>query len=181
MTPPLLLRDAVLAAWRTNSRVTESFIEHLPAALWSAAVPGVPSRSIRAIAAHLHNARCRWIRTLGREHGIVAPARVDHRTVTRRQLGPALKRSSRGIAALLELGCARGGWVPPSKGYVWRNLALDVGHVLTYFVGHEAHHRGQIAMVARQLDCRLPVAAIAGLWDWRTRRGEEMPWRIRSR
>ena len=32
---------------------------------------------------------------------------------------------------LLELGFAAGGVLPPSKGYVWRNLPLDVGHVLT--------------------------------------------------
>ena len=173
MLPPLDLQDAILTAWRTNSRVTGYLIEHIPAVLWAAAVPGVPSRTIRAIGAHLHNARCSWIKTLGHEHGIVAPTRVDHWTVNRRQLGAALKRSSRGIAALLQLGCSRGGRIPPSKAYVWRNLPLDVGHVLTYFVAHEAHHRGQIVMVARQLNCRLSLAVTAGLWEWRTREREE--------
>jgi uncharacterized damage-inducible protein DinB len=110
-----------------------------------------------------------WIKTLGHEHGIVAPLRVDHRAVTARQLGTALKRSNRGIAALLTLGCRRGGRIPPSKAYVWRNLPLDVGHVLSYFVAHEGHHRGQIIMVARQLKCRLPVSVTGGLWEWRAR------------
>jgi uncharacterized damage-inducible protein DinB len=172
MLQPLDLQDAVLTAWRTNSRVTDYLIEHIPPVLWSAVVPGVPSRTIRAVAAHVHNSRCTWIKTLGSEHGIVAPLRVDHRTVTARQLGTALNRSSGGIAALLSLGCRVGGRVPPSKAYVWRNLPLDVGHVLTYFVAHEAHHRGQIVMVARQLKCRLSVSVTAGLWDWR-RRGRE--------
>lgn len=169
MLPPLDLHDAVLTAWRTNSRVTDYLIEHIPARLWSAAVPGVPSRTIRAVAAHLHNSRCSWIKTLGREHGIVAALRVDHRTVSARQLRASLKGSSRGIAALLTLGLRHGGRIPPSKAYVWRNLPLDVGHVLTYFVAHEAHHRGQIIMVARQLNCRLPGSVTAGLWEWRTR------------
>lgn len=169
MLPPLDLQDAILASWSTNSRVTEYLVEHIPPAVWSAAVPGVPSRTVRAIAAHLHNSRCSWIRTLGREHGIVAPTRVDHRKVTARQLVAALERSGRGIGALLALGCEHGGRVPPSRGYVWRNLPLDVGHVLTYFVAHEGHHRGQIVLVARQLNCRLPVSIAGGLWDWRGR------------
>jgi len=143
------------------------FIKHLPTALWDVAVPGEPRRTIRSIAAHLHNARCMWIKTLGREHGIPAPTRVDHRRVTPRQLAAALKRSSNGIEALLQLGVASGGQVPPSKGYVWRNLSLDVGHVLTYFVAHEGHHRGQITMVARQTGHRLPPATTGGLWQWK--------------
>jgi uncharacterized damage-inducible protein DinB len=166
------VREILLTAWRTNSRVSAYLIEQIPAALWSATIPGVPSRTIRAIGAHLHNSRCSWVKTLGREHGIAAPMRVDHRTVTRRQLVSALERSSRGIGALLELGCSRGGRIPPSKAYVWRNLPLDVGHVLTYFAAHEAHHRGQIVMVARQLNRRLPVTVMAGLWEWRTRQRE---------
>jgi uncharacterized damage-inducible protein DinB len=108
-----------------------------------------------------------WLKTLGREHGLRTPARVDHRRVTPRQLVAALKRSSAGMEALLKLGFASQGRVPPSKGYVWRNLSLDVGHVLTYFVAHEAHHRGQIVMVARQAGQRLPRPATDGLWQWK--------------
>jgi uncharacterized damage-inducible protein DinB len=145
-------------------------VDQLPPDLWSAAIPGVPRRTIRNVAAHLHNARCGWIRTLGREHGLVAPVRVDRDAVSRRQLMAALKRSSRGMEDLLELGFAAGGVLPPSKGYVWRNLPLDVGHVLAYFVAHEAHHRGQIIMAARQLNQRLPSAVTNGLWWWSSKR-----------
>ena len=155
-----------IAAWRTNNRVTTELIQQLPRELWDVRAAGT-TRTVRAIAAHLHNARCMWIKTLGREHGIATPARVDHRRVTARQLVAALKKSSAGMESLLELGIANGGELPPSKGYVWRNLALDVAHVLTYFVGHEAHHRGQIVMIARQTGHRLPRTVTARLWWWR--------------
>jgi uncharacterized damage-inducible protein DinB len=160
---------ALVDAWRTNNRVTVDLVRHLPSEIWDTAVPGAPRRTMRMIAAHLHNTRCGWVTTLGREHGIVAPLRVDNRRVARRQLVAALKRSSDGIEALLKLGLASGGQVPPSKGYVWRNLSLDVAHVLTYFVAHEAHHRGQIVMVARQVGHRLPTTTTSGLWQWKTR------------
>jgi uncharacterized damage-inducible protein DinB len=167
-SPASDLRETFLAAWRTNSRVTALLVEHLPAPLWDMPVPGAPRRTVRMIAGHFHNSRSRWIRTLGQAHGVVVPALVDRRKVTRRELLSALKRSSKGIEALLELGIASGGVVPPSKAYVWRNLPLDVGHVLAYFVAHEAHHRGQIVMLARQLGHRLPRQATDGLWQWTT-------------
>ena len=97
------------------------------------------------------------------------PDLVNLRTVSRRQLVAALNRSSKGMLALLELGFDSGGAVPATPAYVWRNLPLDVAHVLTYFVAHEAHHRGQIVMVARQLGHRLPHEVTTGLWLWNKR------------
>ncbi len=161
------LGTSLLAAWRTSNRVTIGLVEHLPLPLWSMPIPGMPRRTVRMVAAHLHNARCRWIKTLGREHGIAAPERVDHHRASRRQVVAALKRSDRRMEALLRLGLASGGAIPPSTGYVWRNLSLDVAHVLTYFIAHEAHHRGQLVMAARQAGHRLPESVTARLWWWR--------------
>jgi uncharacterized damage-inducible protein DinB len=165
-------RDMLLDAWRTNNRVTAYLVEQLPPELWGATVPGAPRRTVRMIAGHIHNARCMWIKTLGTEHGIVAPRAVNRHKVGPKELLPALRRSSRGIISLLTLGFDRGGTIPASASYAWRNLPLDVGHVLTYFVAHEGHHRGQIVMLARQLGFRLPVETTGGLWQWSKRSKE---------
>ena len=161
------LADSLLGAWRTNCQVTEFLVQRLPVALWDTAIPGAPRRSFGSVAVHLHNARARWIRTLGEEHGISAPALLPRRA-TRRQLLAALARSAADLERLLALGVAAGGRIPPSRGYVWRNLPLDVGHVLAYFVTHEGHHRGQLVMAARALDHRLPAGVTNGLWQWST-------------
>ena len=124
------------------------------------------------IAGHLHNARCMWIKTIGEEQGIKVPRSVDRHNVTPKNLIKALDQSSRGILGLLKLGLDNNGTIPNSKAYVWRNLPLDVAHVLTYFVAHEGHHRGQIVMIARQLGCRLPVEVTGGLWHF-SRRSKE--------
>jgi len=159
-------RDLLLGAWRTNNRVTVFLLENLPKDLWAAKVPGTSRRTIRMIAGHIHNARCMWIKTLGAEFGIAVPRAVDRQKVGPKELIPALNRSSRGMISLLKLGCDQGGRLPASSAYTWRNLPLDVGHVLTYFVAHEGHHRGQIVMLARQLGFRLPVEVTGGLWHW---------------
>jgi uncharacterized damage-inducible protein DinB len=165
-------RETLLAAWRTNNRVTVFLIEHLPQELWGATVPGAPRRTVRMIAGHIHNARGTWIKMLGKEHGIVVPRAVNRHKVEPNELIRALGHSSRGIISLLTLGCDREGTIPTPSSYTWRNLPLDVGHVLTYFVAHEAHHRGQIVMLARQLGYRLPVEITGGLWHFSKRARE---------
>ena len=166
------LRDMILTAWGTNNRVTVFLVEHLPSPLWRAKVPGAARRTIRMIAGHIHNTRCMWIKMVGKEHGIPVPDRVDRHRVSRKQLVSALKRSSLGINSLLGLGCDRGGRIPTPSTYAWRNLPLDVGHLLAYFVAHEGHHRGQIVLLARQLGHRLSDSTTSGLWQW-TKRARE--------
>jgi len=167
--PPGGYDASLFASWRTNNRVTIYLIERLPAELWRASLPGAPRRTVGMMGAHLHNSRCRWIRTLGSAFGVVVPEQVEARRITRRQLVPALRRSGDGILGLLRIGCEHGGAIPPTSLYTWRNLPLDVGHVLTYFVAHEGHHRGQIVMAARALGARLPDEVTEGLWAWNRR------------
>ncbi len=174
------LRASILGAWSTSHRTTIKLIESLPDAVWSAAIPGAPRRTVQSLAGHLHNSRCMWLKTLGRPLGLRVPASVDRRRVTRAQLVRALKESGRAMAELLALGLDRGGRIPPTPAYRWRNLPLDVGHVLAYFAAHEGHHRGQLVLVARQLGHRLPSGATAELWQW-TRRVKEAEAERRSR
>lgn len=163
------LTESILAAWRTNNQVTVFLVRNLPAAVWAASIPGAPRKTVRMLAGHLHNARCMWLKALARPHGIPVPPAVDRRKVTRPGLIAALNRSSRGMEALLRLGIRSGGAVPATTAYAWRNLPLDVGHVLAYFVAHEGHHRGQIVLVAKQLGFPLPIVVTGGLWQWTKR------------
>lgn len=159
----------LIAAWRTNNRVTVYLIEHLPAELWSMNVPGSPRRTIGMLAAHIHNARCSWIKMIGERHGVAVPQSVDARVVRPAELRRALKRSSRGMIELIRLGLSRDGAIPPAA---WQNFPTDLVHFLSYFVAHEAHHRGQLVMLARQLGHRLPVEVTGGLWQWKKRSRE---------
>src|SRR5258705_11847029 len=99
MNSALDLRDTLLDAWRTNNRVTIFLVEHLPDEVWGAKVPGAPRRTVRMIAGHIHNARCMWIKTLGKEFGIAVPRSVNRQTVEPKELFRALGCRSRAVFA----------------------------------------------------------------------------------
>lgn len=162
------LRASIETAWTTCHRATVFLIERIPDALWAAAPPPGTRRSVRSIAVHLHNARARWVRTLGTDFGVAAPALIETRPerATRKQVAAALEKSHRAMLALIRLGFEHGGTIPASKRYVWRNLPLDVGHFLAYFATHEGHHRGQILVLGRVLGHRVPEEAVDGLWQF---------------
>lgn len=103
---------------------------------------------------------------IGEGHGVKVPARVEGRSIKPAGLVRALERSSRGMVALIRLGVARGGTVPPAA---WQNFPTDLTHFLSYFVAHEAHHRGQLVMLAKQLGHPVPADVIGGLWQWKQR------------
>ena len=155
--------NSVMAAWRTNHRATAYLVHHLPAATWTEQVPGIPRLTVGMIAAHLHNSRCRWIKSLGARHGITVPRLVDLRSVRQAALVKELSRSSQGMIELIRLGVANGGRVPRAT---WQNFPTDLDHFLAYFAAHEGHHRGQLCMAVRQLGQRLPPAVANGIWQW---------------
>ena len=153
----------MIDAWRTNNRATIFLVQNLPHATWFSRVPGIPRQTVGMIAAHMHNSRCSWIKSLGARHGIKPPPLVNLRTVKPAELARALARSSDGMIQLIKLGLAHGGRVPRAT---WQNFPTDLSHFLSYFAAHEGHHRGQLCMIARQLGHRLPPRVTNGIWQW---------------
>jgi uncharacterized damage-inducible protein DinB len=38
--------------------------------------------------------------------------------------------------------------------------------MLCYMLAHEAHHRGQVCLLAHQLGFPLPDEVMSGIWNW---------------
>jgi uncharacterized damage-inducible protein DinB len=89
------------------------------------------------------------------------PAKVAADKSTRAQVQAALKVSAAAMEGLLAKSLEDpAGKVP--------NFKPDVAHFVSYLVAHDAHHRGQICMLARQVGHAIPPKAGFALWEWGT-------------
>jgi uncharacterized damage-inducible protein DinB len=153
------LPQALLTSFDTNDRINHYMIENLPAEAWRAEPPEGKGRTIAAIVAHIHNVRVMWLKAAARESKI--PEQLDRTRVTPAQATKALEQSRAALSGILKAALDSDGRV---KGF-----RPDVAGFFGYLIAHDAHHRGQICMLARQVGHPLSQKAMFGMWEWGTR------------
>ena len=119
-------------------------------------------RTVAAIVAHIHNVRVMWLKATAR--GTRVPRPLDRAQATPAQAAEALEESPEALGAVLQAAVEGDGRI---KGF-----RPDVAGFFGYLIAHDAHHRGQISMLARQVGYPLPQTAIVGMWDWGARAKE---------
>lgn len=157
--------EEMVQAYALNERMNQVLLQQLHSRAWGAKPSGKGTRTISAIFAHVHNVRCKWLR-LSAPH-LKIPDRLDRTRSTQKEAASALAESAARCCEMISeaLGVppgqvpsfVRDGWSRP-----WRPGAA----MCTYMITHEAHHRGQICMLAHQLGFPLPIQATAGMWNW---------------
>jgi uncharacterized damage-inducible protein DinB len=100
-----------------------------------------------------------WLKSAAKGSDIPAP--LDRVTVTPSQALRAVEQSRLALSVVISAALEGDGRV---KGF-----RPDVVGFLCYLVAHDAHHRGQIAMLARQSGHPLPQKAMFGMWEWGSR------------
>ena len=159
------LRQGLFEAYVVNERINQLILEHLHAGAWQAKPPGRNARTIAAIFAHVHNIRRKWLR-LSAPH-LKLPASLDRARCTQQQARAALAESAKRCSEMLTEAFAgpdgrvkqfhRDGWARP-----WPAGAAMAAYMLV----HEAHHRGQVCMLAHQLGFPFPAAVTSAVWSW---------------
>jgi uncharacterized damage-inducible protein DinB len=160
------LSPAAVRIFAANDRMNQILIEHLDPGAWKAKLSTNTSGDMRTIAAiftHVHNVRTKWIR-LNAPH-LKVPSQLSRAHCTPQQARAGLAESAAACAKMLAeaLGDGEGrtfvrdGWAQPWPPGM---------EMLCYMICHEAHHRGQVCMLAHQLGFRLGNAVTSRLWSW---------------
>jgi len=153
------LPAGLLTAFDTNDRINQYMIENLPAEAWRAEPPEGKGRTVAAIVAHIHNVRVMWLKAAAK--GSKIPEQLERSSVTPAQALKGLEQSRAALSAVLRSAMEGDGRV---KGF-----KPDVAGFFGYLIAHDAHHRGQICMLARQVGHALPQKAMFGMWEWGSR------------
>jgi len=154
---PLDCCQALVESYAVNERMNQIVLEHLDPAAWRAKLPGSGVRTIAAIFSHVHNIRRKWLR-LSAPH-LKLPPLLDRSRCSQKQASVALAESAARCCEMLAEAETfhRDGWAKP-----WPAGAA----MLAYMISHDAHHRGQVCMLAHQLGFPLRGKGAYGIWVW---------------
>jgi uncharacterized damage-inducible protein DinB len=164
-----MVRDVLLETYAANGAMNQWLISQIDPAAWRAEPPGSgdgESRTIAAVFAHLHNNRLVWIRRSAPH--LECPEPLDAMTCTQEEAAVAHGSSSACCHEMIRDALSedpdrkvrrfsRGSWAPD-----W-----PAGpSMFAYMFAHEAHHRGQVILLAHQLGFRLPDDSANRIWQW---------------
>ena len=158
------LRQGMQETYAVNDRMNQLVLEHLDPRAWRAQLPGSKGRTIAAIFAHVHNIRCKWLR-LSAPH-LKPPPRLNRTRCTQQQTKDAFAQSAALCLQMLAEALAPEGRIKKFQRDGWFSPWAPGAAMFAYMIVHEAHHRGQVCMLAHQLGFRLPDKAGYGIWGW---------------
>ena len=154
---PLDVEGELLDAFTRSGLVTEYLITILPPTVWRTSPPSGRGRSISAIVAHVQSVRRTFARLGGARPG---PPSLDRKTVTISRAQKAIRQSTNQLASMFHTALrARQARV--------KGMPRRVVDMLTYLVQHDAHHRGQICTLARDLGHEFGLDDMKRIWGWK--------------
>ena len=162
------LPAVLVETWAANDAMNQHILKELDAKVWRVEVKGAggdSARTIAAIFAHMHNCRANWL--IWNAPHLKAPSKLDVRRCTKAQTAAALRKSAAVCGAMLAdalSGSPNRKVKKFSRG--WGRAWPTGGTMFAYMFSHEAHHRGQILLLAHQLGLRLSREAAGAIWNW---------------
>jgi uncharacterized damage-inducible protein DinB len=161
------IRDSLLETYASNDAMNQIILSSLDRRAWRAQPPGKKGggRMIAAIFSHLHNCRLVWLRNSAPH--LKCPPPLDPHRCTVKQAAVAHRKSAAQCLRMLTdaLSAAPGRRVRQFSRGSWSQVWPAGATMFAYMFAHEAHHRGQVLMLAHQLGYRV-LHKTPGIWHW---------------
>ena len=153
-------QEAMAEAYAVSDRMNQLILEHLDERAWRAK-PGANGRTIAAIFAHVHNIRRKWLR-LSAPH-LKLPSELNRAACTKKQVKAALAESAARCCDMLKSPASR---VKQFRRDGWARPWPPGPAMFAYMITHDAHHRGQVCWLAREVGYPLPKKPGYEMWNW---------------
>jgi uncharacterized damage-inducible protein DinB len=161
------IRDSLLETYACNYSMNQIILAELDVRAWRAQPPGEKGsgRTIAAIFAHLHNNRLVWLKNSAPH--LKCPRPLNPGRCSMKQAAAAHRKSAAQCLRMLTdaLSAAPNRRVTKFSRGSWTQTWPAGGTMFAYMFAHEAHHRGQILLLAHQLGYRL-LHKTPGIWHW---------------
>ena len=162
--PRLDFCQALLETYAVNQRMNQLILEQLDPKAWRAKPAGRNGRTIAAIVSHMHNIRRKWLR-LSAPH-LRLPSQLDRARCTQAQARAALAESALRCSEMLAQALGPEPRIKQFRRDGWSGAWPAGAAMFTYMIVHDAHHRGQICMLAHQMGFPLPHKTAYEIWMW---------------
>jgi uncharacterized damage-inducible protein DinB len=149
--------DAVLRSFAIHNRIHLYLLDALAPVVWAEAPPGGKGRTLAALVSHIHGVRLMWLKAAG----VKSLPQSLEKTATIAEAKQALEASASALHKLLTNALQGNAKISGFKPDAWA--------FVSYLIAHEAHHRGQMLLLARQLGHPVDKSASYGLWEWGVR------------
>jgi len=161
------IRDSLLEIYACNDAMNQLILSDLDRRAWRAQTPGKKAggRTIAAIFAHLHNGRLVWLKNSAPH--LKPPEPLDPDRCTMKQAAVAHRKSATQCLRMLSdaLSADPNRRVRKFSRGSWTQAWPAGATMFAYMFAHEAHHRGQILMLAHQVGYRV-LHKTPGVWHW---------------
>ena len=152
------MQEELVEAWQTNNRINLLLIDRISSQGMKATLSKRGGRGVAGEFAHIHNNRVWQVEKRAKDLASGLSTFPTGTVPTKRELKKALKASADAVEGLM-LGVY-------DKRPKRRGFKKGLFTTLSYFVAHEAHHRGRILLTLKVSGHTLDRNTQMAIWGW---------------
>jgi uncharacterized damage-inducible protein DinB len=150
--------ELLAEAWQSNCRINRLLINAVSDEGWLCTLSKRGGRGVAGEFAHVHNVRLMQLQKRAKDLAVGVPKLDPSTQPSKKEVLAAFDRSDDAIEGLL---CGVLETEPKRRGF-----RKGIFTTLSYFISHEAHHRGRVLLTLKVSGQTLDRAVQMQIWSW---------------